>query len=101
TMHRPPPFAVPVAVGDTREDLIPFLDSVVEALARGPVGPAMQGLVSEIATDPELSRIYREQVVEPRRARLAPVIERGVARGDLRPGTDVRLMHELLLGPVF
>jgi len=96
-----PRFADPVDVGDTREELITFLDSVVEAFALGPVGPAMQGLVSEVATDPELSRIYREQVVEPRRHQLAPVIERGVARGDLRPGIDVRLMHELLLGPVF
>jgi len=28
------------------------------------------------------------------------VIKRGIARGDLRPGTDVRLVHELLPGPV-
>jgi len=65
------------------------------------MGPAMQGFVSQIATEPELARVYREQVVEPRRAQLRPVIERGIARGDLRPGTDVRLVHELLLGPVF
>jgi hypothetical protein len=29
------------------------------------------------------------------------VIERGIARGDLRPGTDVRIVHELLVGPCF
>jgi hypothetical protein len=61
----------------------------------------MQGLVSEIATEPELARVYREQVVEPRRQQLKPVIERGVARGDLRPDTDVRLVHELMVGPLF
>jgi Tetracyclin repressor-like, C-terminal domain len=65
------------------------------------MGPAMQGLVSQIATDPHLARLYREQVVGPRHAHLAPVIARGIARGDLRPGADVRLVHELLLGPVF
>ena len=27
-------------------------------------------------------------------------IERGIARGELRPGTDVRLVHELLVGPI-
>jgi len=74
---------------------------VVKQLATPPMGPAMQGFVSQIATEPELARVYREQVVEPRRAQLRPVIERGIARGDLRPGTDVRLVHELLLGPVF
>jgi len=50
---------------------------------------------------PYLPRVYREQVVEPRQAELAPVIKRGIARGDLRPDTDVRLIHELLVGPIF
>lgn len=70
-------------------------------LSAPPSGPAMQGLISQIATDPELAREYRERVVEPRRAQLRPVIERGIARGDLRRDTDVNLVHEVLLGPVF
>ena len=61
----------------------------------------MQGIVSKVATDPELARVYREQVVEPRREVLRPVIERGISRGDLRPDTDVRVVHELLVGPLF
>ena len=94
-------FDDPVDVGDTRKELLTFVNSVVRILAATPSGPAMQGLVSQIATDPRLARIYRERVVEPRRAQLAPVIERGITRGDLRPGTEVGLVHELLLGPVF
>jgi AcrR family transcriptional regulator len=96
-----PGFADPVDVGDTRKELLTFIGSVVKTLGARPTGPAMQGLVSEIATEPELSRVYRERVVEPRRVQLAPVIERGIARGDLRPGTDVELVHELLIGPIF
>jgi AcrR family transcriptional regulator len=95
-----PRFADPVDVGDTRKELMTFLDSVTKLWASPPYGPAMQGLVSEIATEPELARVYREQVVEPRREQLRPVIERGIARGDLRPGTDLRLVHELLVGPI-
>jgi hypothetical protein len=60
----------------------------------------MQGLVSQIATDPDLARVYREQVVQPRHDQLAPVIKRGITRGDLRPDTDIRLLHELLVGPI-
>jgi hypothetical protein len=70
-------------------------------MASTPIGPAMQGLVSQIATDPDLARVYREQVVQPRLTQLAPVIQRGIARGDLRADTEVRLVHELLLGPIF
>jgi AcrR family transcriptional regulator len=95
-----PRFANPSDVGDTRKELLTFLDSVTKLWASPPYGPAMQGLVSEIATEPELARVYREQVVEPRREQLRPVIERGIARGDLRPDTDLRLAHELLVGPI-
>jgi len=91
----------PVDVGDTRKELLTFVNSVVKMLATPPYGHAMQALVSQIATDPDLGRVYREQVVEPRRAELTPVIKRGIARGDLRPDTDVRLVHELLVGPIF
>jgi AcrR family transcriptional regulator len=91
----------PVDVGDTRKELLTFVNSVVKMLATTPFGPAMQGLASQIATDPELARVYREQVVQPRVAQLAPVIERGIARGDLRADTEVRLFHELLVGPIF
>jgi len=95
-----PRFANPVDIGDTRKELITFVDSVTKLWAAPPYGPAMQGLVSQIATEPELARVYREQVVEPRREQLRPVIERGIARGDLRPDTDLRLVHELLVGPI-
>ena len=69
-----PRFDEPVDVGDTRTELLTFVNSVVTMLAATPSGPAMQGLVSQIATDPELARIYRERVVQPRHAQLAPVI---------------------------
>ena len=93
-------FANPDDVGDTRKELITFVNSVVKIWSTPPFGPAMQALVSEIATQPELAREYRERVVEPRRDELAPVIERGIERGDLRPDTDVRLVHEFLVGTI-
>jgi AcrR family transcriptional regulator len=96
-----PRFDDPVDVGDTRAELITFINSVVKTFGSPPYGPAMQALVSEIATQPELAGIYRERVIEPRSATLAPVIERGIARGDLRPDTDLRLLHEFLVGPTF
>jgi AcrR family transcriptional regulator len=95
-----PGFADPVDVGDTRKELITFVNSVVKIWSTPPYGQAMQGLISEIATQPELAREYRDRVVNPRRDQLAPVIERGIERGDLRPDTDARLVHELLVGPI-
>jgi AcrR family transcriptional regulator len=88
-------------VGDTRAELITFAGSVVDLLGTRPFGPAMQALVSVIATEPELAYDYRMRAIQPRRERLAQLIERGVARGDLRPDTDVEILHEFLLGPIF
>ena len=51
-----PGFADPVDVGDTRKELITFVNSVVKIWSTRPYGRAMQGLVSEIATQPELAR---------------------------------------------
>src|SRR5262252_8165191 len=41
-----PRFDDPVDVGDTRKELLTFVNSVVKMLATAPSGPAMQGLVS-------------------------------------------------------
>jgi AcrR family transcriptional regulator len=94
-------FDEPADVGDTRKELLTFINSVVKVLASPLYGPAMQGLTSEIATDPELARVYRERVVEPRIRQVSRVIERGIERGELRADTDGRLVHELLVGPIF
>ena len=50
-----PQFEEPVDVGDTRAELLTFLNSVVRMMRATPYGPAMQGLASRIATDPELT----------------------------------------------
>ena len=47
-----PRFANPIDVGDTRKELITFVDSVTKLWASPPYGPVMQGLISQIATEP-------------------------------------------------
>jgi AcrR family transcriptional regulator len=94
-------FDDPVDVGDTRSELITFVNAAVRTFGSKPYGPALQGLASEVATDPDLARVYREFVVDPRRRQLEAVIERGIERGDIRPDTEPRLIQELLIGPLY
>ena len=61
----------------------------------------MQGLVSELATNEELSQAFRDQVVALRVAEVRKIVRRGIKRGELRKDTDVDLLHELLFGPVY
>jgi AcrR family transcriptional regulator len=88
----------PPDLGDTRMELLTFVKTATRIIK---VDRIVQGLVSEIATKPHLARAYREQIVDLRLAEVKSVIDRGIARGDLPPDTDLRVAHELLVGPLF
>jgi AcrR family transcriptional regulator len=92
--------ALPEA-GDTHIEWVAFVDRTVEILKSTLMGRVMQGLVSDLAADAELARAYREHVAERRLSDVRVLVERGVARGDLRPGTDPELVTALLLGPIY
>jgi AcrR family transcriptional regulator len=88
-------------LGDTRRELVTFVDATVRILGSTLMGRVMQGLVSDLAHDPHLARAFQERVVALRVAEVRRVVERGIERGDLRPDTDIELAHELLFGPVY
>ena len=88
-------------VGDVRTELITFVDGAVKILGTTLMGRVMQGLVSDLATDPALGRSFRERIVAFRVSEVRRVLERAVERGELRADVDVDLVHELLFGPVY
>jgi len=88
-------------LGDTRAELISFVDAAVKILGSTLMGRVMQGLISDLAANPDLARAFQEQVVAMRVAEVRRLIERGIERGDLQPDADVELAHELLFGPVY
>jgi AcrR family transcriptional regulator len=88
-------------LGDTRKELISFVNAAVEILGSTVMGRVMQGLVSDLATDPGLARAFRERVVARRVAEVRRLLERGIDRGDIRADADIELAHELLFGPVY
>jgi AcrR family transcriptional regulator len=92
--------AVP-ELGSTRAELVSFVDGAVKVLGSTLMGRVMQGLVSDLATDEVLATAFRRQVVGARLAEVKRLVDRGVARGDLRPHPDYELAHELLFGPIY
>ena len=88
-------------LGDTRRELIAFVEATIHVLGSTMMGRVMQGLVSDLANDPQLAAEFRARVVELRVAEVGRMVERGIERGDLRPDTDVGIAHELLFGPVY
>jgi AcrR family transcriptional regulator len=88
-------------LGDVRAELIGFVDGAVKILRDTLMGRVMQGLVSDLATDPSLGRSFRERIVAFRVSEVRRVLDRAIERGELRPDIDVDLVHELLFGPVY
>ena len=88
-------------LGSAHAELVAFVDRAVDILGSTLMGRVMQGLVSDLATNPMLATAFQEKVVGRRLAEIQRVVERGIARGDLRPGTDHELVNELVFGPVY
>ena len=86
---------------DTGTELAQLVDRTVELMSGSVMGRIMQGLVPEVAADPELARIYRERVVSHRLADVGALVERGISRGELRADLDPEMVTDLLLGPIY
>jgi len=75
------------------------LAQVVRASASRGGTTLMPRLLGEAVNDPELFAIFRAHLVEPRRAALRAVLQRAVARGEIREGLDLELVLDLFAGP--
>lgn len=87
--------------GSTRTMLVALVDRAISILTTTLMGRVMQGLTSDLTTDPTLGRAFRARVVAMRLAEIDRIVERGVRRGELRQGIDTELLHDLLFGPVY
>jgi AcrR family transcriptional regulator len=87
--------------GNTRDELLAAVTNPMRAVTETDFGPLIKALLSQIASDPSIGDPFRATVVGARRAEITKVIERGIARGDLRPDADAGVATELLAGPVY
>jgi AcrR family transcriptional regulator len=88
-------------MGDSRAELRACVANALHAIVDTPFGPVIRALLSQIAGNPALGDPFRATVVRARREEIARVVERGIARGDLRADTDAGVATELLVGPVY
>jgi hypothetical protein len=51
--------------------------------------------------NPRLIELFRERMVHPQRQAVRDTIQRGIERGQIRPGIDIERMLDLLLGALF
>ncbi len=79
----------------TEAALFQIARSIAHIMA-GPAGDAMRAIKCEAAVDPELARLVDERFQAPRREALIGLLRRGIARGEVRPGADTRVVADTL-----
>ncbi len=86
-----------VPTGDVRADVRAVVLRTAAFLANPVVGDALMGLTADAARDPVAAERLTA-LLATRRAGDAAVLLSAVARGDLRPDTDVPLLLDLIFG---
>lgn len=84
--------------GSVRADLVAFAASVAEFLA-SPRGRAVQRAMAALEWSDDLAAA-RARFWDERFALSGIIVDRGIARGELRPDTDPRLLMEMVVAPL-
>lgn len=94
--------AVPVPnTGLVKTDLCQILQQLFTVLTTTAAGAVVAGLIAEAQSDPTIAQAFRNQFVASRRAATHTILERGVARGELRQDLDYELAIDAIYGPVW
>ena len=82
------------STGSLREDLMGLLEQTVTILS-GPKGALVRSLLGEVDPGSSLLTTMRHRLIEPRLQHLVAIIERGIERGEARPGRATRTYAEV------
>jgi len=86
--------------GSLRLDLMRAVETLITGF-QGALGPALAGLVGEMADDPVLARTIRKEVLAKRRRSIRAAFQRGIKRGELRSDVNIELLMDMLTAPFY
>lgn len=81
----------------TRDALLVLLRQVVRVMS-GPGGEAIRSIMSESLRDPDFSATFECDYFDPRKQVLVDLLDRGVARGEVRADAVTPLLPEIVAG---
>ncbi|MCI0688804.1 MAG: TetR/AcrR family transcriptional regulator [Sporichthyaceae bacterium] len=97
SLKQPPPQLPGESV---RDDLVLLARAMLANRMTERSGRVHACLMFEAHRHPELAKLYRETVIEPRRELVRNILRRGVKTGELRADLDVDLMLSLVTAPL-
>ena len=87
--------------GSAAGDLLALTEQLISLLTLTPFGRVLPGLVAEMAADAALAASYRDLIIKPNQRQWRAAVERGIASGELSAETDVDLVLNMLVGPLY
>jgi AcrR family transcriptional regulator len=84
-----------------RGDLLAALRSWIRTVEGTATGRTLVGLIAEVQRDPALAEVWRDRFVRPVRNQHLVMIQRGIDRGEIPPGTDPEIALDLLFGSAY
>ena len=87
------------ATDSLRGDLLAITAEVAEAF-NGDAGRLFTAVIGEMTRHADLQRVWAANVIDPWHGVMTAVFDRGVARGEMRPGIDTRMAIDALMGPI-
>jgi AcrR family transcriptional regulator len=85
---------------DSRTALAMFVREGINGIVGSGAFRVLGSLLTEDRREPGLMDEFRRQLIEPRQQLVIQMLERGVARGELRSDIDAALVTELVAGAV-
>jgi AcrR family transcriptional regulator len=95
------PFPPPSPELHGREAIERFVRQAVAMLIESGAVRILGSLLVEEQRDPGILAAFRQRILEPRRALVTQLLERGVDRGEVRPDIDPLVVTEMIAGAVF
>ncbi|MBV9339056.1 MAG: TetR/AcrR family transcriptional regulator [Solirubrobacterales bacterium] len=87
--------------GSVIEDFRAQLRAVARLFNRPRIRHMLLGVVFEAQGDPGLRKAFRDRYMNPRRGQARLAIERGIARGEIRPDLDDEVLFDQLYGALY
>ncbi|MGH3562577.1 MAG: TetR/AcrR family transcriptional regulator [Mycobacterium sp.] len=87
----------PTDTGDLRKDLVSVFQYYREDYQAGPAAVVVTTFMAEAARDPRI-RALVSRLVEERRAAAVQALRQAEQRGELRPGTDIEMVVDMIAG---
>lgn len=94
----PPPFTSDESL---LADLTELARAVVAAMTRPNVAAAAPGMFAEVMQNDAFAARFRETFAAAELGYVRSVVDRAIARGELRSGVDIEMLHVTVVGAAF